>query len=252
MTFTARRRAATRVGIAFALSLLAACAAPVQRPGPVAAADPEAVFAAVRAREDRLVTMRARFTADSRRGREHHSTDGVLLVKKPDRFRLRMMLPLGLTVFDFVQAGQREQLTLPLQGRVVSGTPPADLMPMSQADLDEAFLRGPAAFPGTCVARAAAPALVVVVCRDQSGNVLRRIAVERATATITQEVSYDQGRPHLVLRYDDYRQVDGTALPYHIEMLYPGGDLSLAIEIERYEVNPPLPDRLFDLAGPGS
>jgi hypothetical protein len=250
MTFIARRGA--RLGLALALPLLAACAAPVQRPAPVAATDPEAVFATVRAREDRLVTLRARFAADARRGAERHATDGVLLVKKPDRFRLRMMLPLGLTVFDFVQAGQREQLSLPLQGRVVSGTPPPDLMPMSQADLDEAFLRGPAAFPGTCAAQAVAPGQVAVVCRDRSGDVLRRIDIERATATIIEEVSYDRGRPRLVLRYGDYRRVGDVALPYHIEMLCPGRDLSLAIRIARYEVNPSLPDRLFEPAGPAS
>lgn len=250
MIFAVSRATATmRRVIALGLPLLAACAAP-HKPAPIVSRGPAAVFSAVRAREDRIASLRARFTAESRRAQERHTTDGVLLVQKPNRFRLRMMLPFGLTVFDYVQSDDRVQLSLPLQGRVVSGTPPSDLMPFSQADLAEAFLRGPAAFPGTCAAEGNAPAQIVVLCRDRSGALLRRIRIDRATATIDEETTYQEGLPSLVLRYGDYRHVDDTELPFRIEMLYPERDLSLAIKIDRYEVNPALPDRLFQPAGP--
>jgi len=48
-----------------------------------------------------------------------------------------------------------------------------------------------------------------------------------------------------VIRYDAYRDTDGTKLPYEISLAYPGQQLQVDIAIERYEVNPALSDSLF-------
>jgi hypothetical protein len=226
------------------------CAAP-PAVAPLAPRDPAARFATMRAREDRIASLRARFTAESRRGDQRHTTTGVLLVKKPDRFRLRMLLPIGLTVFDYVRAGAHSQVSLPLQDRVIVDPPPDGALPFSQADFAEAFLRGQAAFPGTCAASdSVSPDHgAFILCRE-AGQIVREIRLDSTAVTIREEISYEAGQPRMVIGYDDYREIDGAELPFHITMQYPGRDLAVDIAVQRYEVNPTLRDDLFQLAAP--
>src|SRR5574340_57689 len=107
----------SRIQASIGLALLCVgcfeCAPAGRRQAPAAPAplSPAAALAVVEQREAAIHTLRARFTAHSRRGDDTHAADGVLLVKKPDRFRLRLMLPLGLTIFDYVSWGHRVQVT---------------------------------------------------------------------------------------------------------------------------------------------
>ncbi len=234
-------------GRAFLLTLgiAAGCTAPHRVLPPLPQSDPVRVLETVREREDRVVSLRARFTADTRREEERHSAQGVLLVKKPDRFRLRMMLPFGLTVFDYVSVGEHAQLALPLEGHVIDGPPQGPYVAFSQDDLGQAFLRGPHAFPGTCTPDGTEALAIVVWCRAPSGVTLRQIRIDAQTGTIREEASYADGQPRMVIFYDDYRDVDESSLPYRIRLLYPAQNLQLDIAIQRYEVNPRLGDELF-------
>src|SRR5262249_42706662 len=134
------------------VALVGICACRARQPALTSAppTDPARLWETVRAREERIVSLRARFVAENERNGEKHRVSGVLLVKKPAKFRLRMMLPFGLTVFDYVSWGARAQLSLPLEDRVVNGPPWDEAVAFSQEDLGQAFLRGANAFPGTC------------------------------------------------------------------------------------------------------
>lgn len=228
-----------------ALLGLVSCRTTRQVGVPVASTDPATIFAMVREREAHIGTLRARFNADTQRGDEKHSADGVLLVMKPDRFRLRLMLPLGLTVFDYVSWGGHAQMSLPMENRVVSDPAADNHLAFTHEDLAQAFLRGPKAFPGTCTPSHDDPADVVVLCRDGSGTIVRRMRIDLHNATPLDETSYQAGQPRLIIRYGDYRLVDDTLLPFRIAMRYPQQNVSLDITIQRYEVNPRLADSLF-------
>ncbi|MBI1814003.1 MAG: hypothetical protein HYR72_03415 [Deltaproteobacteria bacterium] len=225
----------------------------VPPPAEVPRAQPNAAarFTTVLAREEQITSLRARFTAESRRGDERHTTTGVLLVKKPDRFRLRMLLPIGFTVFDYVRTGAHSQVSLPLEDRVIVDPPPDGALPFSQADFAEAFLRGQAAFPGACAPSSSVSNDhgAVIVCRE-AGQIVREIRLDASAATIREETSYEAGQPRMIIGYDDYREIDGVALPFHITMRYPARDLAVDIAVQRYEVNPALRDDLFRLAAP--
>lgn len=225
-------------------ALLVGCA---PRPArlPMPPTEPASVLQLVQAREERITTLRARFTSDTQRAGERHSADGVLLVKKPDRFRLRMTLPFGLTIFDYLKWGDHAQLALPLEGRVVDNPAQEHDVAFSQEDLGQAFLRGPNAFPGRCAASRGDDSVIVVVCRDASGAAVRQIRIDARSAVIDDETSYADGQPHMMIRYTDYRAVDNTYLPYRITLTYPAYDVTLDIAIQRYEVNPILADDLF-------
>ncbi len=210
----------------------------------LAPSDPARALADVRAREDRITTLRARFTADTQSDGARHSAEGVLLVKKPDRFRLRLMLPFGLTIFDYVAWGQHTQVTLPTENKILMDQHDNRLA-FTDEDMRQAFLRGRNTFPGTCSPNGADTSVIVVECRNAAGTLLRQIEIDSQAGTIRQETTYAEDQPRMVIRYTDYRPVADTSLPYGIAMLYPDRHISVAIAIRRYEVNPVLSDALF-------
>ena len=210
-------------------------------------AAPDARLAAVRAREDQVRSLRARFSSVARTAGVERAADGVLLIAKPDRFRLRLMLPFGITVFDYLNVGEQTWTSLPLadaQARDRMG----EFSPFSRDDLGQAFLRGARAFPGECHAAPASGQEVSVSCRE--GEALRRTLLIGADGII-EETGYDDGAPRLVIHYGDYRAVDGAVLPFRISLDYPQKQQSVAIAIAQYEVNPTLSDALFQ-PPPGS
>lgn len=232
-------------GFLVPLAIAAGCATPppAASPPPGCAGDAATVLACVRAREDAVRSLRARFRATTRRQGESHATNGVLLVSKPDRFRLRLMLPFGLTVFDYTRDGRRSAVSLPLRGPDNQGADDG-APPFGDIDLAEAFLRGEYAFPGACSAEEDG-AHVRVACRDGDGRLLRELVLDPASGTIASEVSHDGERPRLALAYSEYRVVDGAVLPFRIDLAYPQRGVALAIEIEHYQVNPDLGAALF-------
>jgi hypothetical protein len=227
-----------------AVLAIAACAPRVAAPPPEATYDPAAVYAAVRRQEAAVHTLRARFTVQTRRGGEVRRADGVLLVKKPDRFRVRLLSAFGLTVFDYTSQAAHARMVLPLEGKEFTDGEIADHSPFSPADMRQVFLRSDG-FPPQCSAQAAA-AETVVDCRDAEGVVSRLIRVDTTTHRVRQDISFAAGQPHLVILFDEYRRVDAVELPFLIDLRYPDTDVRLRIAVRSYEVNPDLPDSLFD------
>lgn len=225
-----------------AAAWLSACGPPRYSPVEPLGSDPAALLSGVRAREDRIGSLRARFKATAFHGAEESVVQGVLLVRKPDRFRMRLMLPFGITVLDYVSDGDRTWTFLPLS----RGENIEEARLFSPADVRETFLRGAAAFPGTCSATNESAATVDFACRScEDCPLLRSLRVDRRTGTISEETSYDAGEPHLSIRYDDYREVAGLPLPFYVLMQYPERRLKVEIEIGAYEVNPQLRKNLF-------
>lgn len=222
------------------LVLLVGCATQ-PAPQPTLSAAPAERLAAVRADEDRVRSLRARFSSVVHMPGAERSADGVLLVAKPDRFRLRLMLPFGITVFDYLNVGAQTWMALPLAGPQARERAD-EFAPFSREDLGQAFLRGPYAFPGECDASPASDDQVWVSCRD--GHVLRR-TVLIGRGGIIEEASYDGGAQRMLIRYADYRTVDGMSLPYRITLEYPQRRQAVDITVDRYEVNPVLAEELF-------
>lgn len=207
--------------------------------------DATAIVHVVREREDEIRTLRATFEATTRRGDEPLRTvDGILLVRKPDDFRLRLTMSLGLTVFDYLRRADGVHIVYPLN-RHDEGTPHEAFLPFSEQDLAQIFIRGERAFPGECAGEMRADELVVD-CRDPARALRREIVIDPGTGRIREERSYRDGELRLLLRNDDYRSTDSADMPYHIVLAYPGTQLQVEIHIYRYEVNPALDERLFE------
>jgi len=220
---------------------LVACAKQPPRLGAALPTAPDDRLAAVRAGEERIQSLRARFTSTTHLPDGERSVDGVLLVAKPDRFRLRLMLPLGITVFDFLSVGEQTWIVLPLGDERRRDADDA-FAAFSRDDLGAAFLRGAYAFPGTCSASAGGADEVLVDCVADAAS-HRTIRIDRAG--ITEETSYANDTPRLRIRYADYRDVSGVSVPFHITLEYPQRRQSVDIAIDAYEVNPVLSATAF-------
>jgi len=233
---------------AAAMVLLAGCVPRVEAglPAPVAEpTDPARVYAAARRREDFIHTLRARFAATVTRLHDVRRAEGVLVVKKPDRFRLRLLSAFGFTVFDYVSWGAHARLELPLEGRRIEDDQIASHSAFAPSDMRALFLREARPAHLTCVPATESGTDTVVTCRDGEGQTRRRVRIDSATATVREETQLAGDHVDVTMRFGDYRAVDATLLPYHIELLYPERAVRLAITVRSYEVNPELADDLF-------
>jgi outer membrane lipoprotein-sorting protein len=227
--------------VVFCLALLPACApSPAGTLGAAPGSDPAASLARFRARERSIRSLRAQFVATTTHAGAERRASGVLIVRKPDRFRLRLVLPFGLTLFDYLSVGDEAWAVAPLFDGGAG-----DLALFSRQDLGAAFLRGDDAFAGEC-APAEGPTGVEVACRACAAcPPARTFLIEPASGALVEEVGYDGGGVRVILRYGVHRPVDGRLLPFRIRLEDPGRDASVDVRIQRYEVNPTLADELF-------
>ncbi|MEO8603683.1 MAG: hypothetical protein ABI629_14005 [bacterium] len=181
-----------------------------------------ALVDAINARAARIQTMRATFSADVVREGSTRSVTGVLVVAKPDRYRFRLMLPFGVTVFDQVRDGKHTWTLTPLgapsgavDGRWLSNTFFAEALD-----------------PSHCQFGVERDGILDTTCG-------RRLYIRTSDATIAAE-EFLTGDA----QYDDERVVDQVLLPFRIQLTYRGGT-SVRVTIDHYEVNPILAPQVF-------
>ena len=256
---TEGHRCARRFAVAAGICILAgvllnACAARHAAPPAWLAGSADDVYAGLRRRETEIQNLRARFSAVFQTSGSEATVrraSGVLLVKKPDRFRLRLLSPFGFTVFDYVSSGEHVRIELPLQGKILFDGEADRGGPFSPRLLRQQFLRE-SPFVGHCSDETDAE-LVYLSCREADGPMLRRINLERSSGRVRREVMFDAARNQLefVVDYSDYRPVSGIDLPFAISLATESQKLT--VTVAAYEVNPPLADDLFvaaDAAAP--
>jgi hypothetical protein len=192
----------------------------------VGEADPEIVIATLQANEAKVRTLRARFDAKIAAPQGTRSVGGVLVIAKPDRVRFRLMLPFGVTVYDFVKVGGEAWQTQPLGGRSVGIDP---------YTLSDVFLRDESVDRVGCMMGSTAE-WVATECHGR----LERI--RRSDATVESAAIGD--RNGVVITYADERLVDGVPLPFTI-VIHFWDDVVVTVSVDRYEVNPQLADDIF-------
>jgi hypothetical protein len=150
------------------LILVSACGGARSPIVPQPSTGPDATFVRLRENEARIRSLRARFVASTVYQGVERTAQGVLLVRKPDRFRLRLVLPFGFTLFDYLSVGEDVWTVAPF-----AGEKSAELAPFSRQDLGAAFLRGADAFPGECKAEGATRGVAVTSRECDACPVLR-------------------------------------------------------------------------------
>lgn len=219
-----RRRDAARAAAALLLLAVAGCARP-PAPLPPVAGDP---LDTLRARTADITTVRARFSAVAQFGGEDRQASGVLLARRPDALRLRLIAPFGFTVLDYTRNGDHAAVWLPAGS---AGPAPPDVALFTHLGIDDALP------PESCSAGASEGALTVYRCAlPPHGE--RLLALDPDTATLRSAHDWFDGRPVLSRTYDDYRLVGGVPLPYRLSLHTAEG--TVEVRIDAYELNPPL------------
>ncbi|MGE0520755.1 MAG: hypothetical protein AB7N53_14955 [Candidatus Binatia bacterium] len=226
---------------------LAACtgvARPPSPPRPPAAAD--GALAALRARDAQLSSLRAQFSVLADRDGGARRLNGLILAAKPDRARMRLMLPLGLTVFDYVRVGGAAWVVRPL---APPGQPAGAEPELPLHDIPLPVVSGAGGCAEQCEEAEPDPIgrWVRCYCSAAPRRVPSRfLLVRSADAAIVQERRFSGGQPGAIILSDDHRMTDGVLLPYRLKLSDARNPAtSVTVTIDRYDVNPVLPDALF-------
>ncbi len=211
------------------LVCLAACAAPP-------AAHPPQVPLTLGEQEARIHTLRAQFKAKVTTRDTERNAAGVLLVQKPDRFRLRMSSPFGMTVMDYLSVDRHTRLDLPMNQKVLFDDAIDAGNAFHTTDLRAAFLRGPDAYPPPCQSTESNDATLL-----DCG--LRHLTLHGGD--LATESESDEAGVRLTAAYTDIRDVGGMRMPFSIIMQYPRDGVTLEVTIVRYEINPAFSEELF-------
>lgn len=197
---------------------------------------------------DRVSSLRATFVARIRSGDVAERVRGILLVSKPERFRLRLSSIFGFTILDYLSDAGAERLWLLSEDRVLVGEDISHSGLLSTDAVRWVFLRQGSRFKG-CRQRGAGRD-TLVECRDHQGRVAYRGYVENDTLLLVREEILGPDRPALRIAYSDHRATQGVRLPYRIEWTEDASGARVEIDIDRYEVDPRLSSEMFAPTGP--
>ena len=169
---------------------------------------------------------------------------GLLAVRRPDAYRLRVLGPAGLTAMDLVWRQGRFVLDVPSRGVHLAGderTPRARLHGVPVDGLARAFLGTYEAVRASLVEDARFSLLTLV----EPSGARRRLFVRRQDGAVAIDARFEDGRETTRLTHEGYRAVGGVRLAYRVRCDMPAQGLAATIDVDRYDVNPRLPDAAF-------
>ena len=177
-------------------------------------------------------TLQARFRARVQAGGDRRSLRGVLLFRRPEALRLRLMMPFGFTVYDGLSIG----------GQTWESSPYVEI-PKSDPLLPR--IAGLSLFRPLreCEELSSIDASSLrISCRGRSGR--RILDIDRKSELPRRETVVDSPASVVRADYSDYRQVDNHKLPFEIDISTSQG-LKIALSISSYEINSDLPRKAF-------
>ncbi|MBJ95971.1 MAG: hypothetical protein CMP23_16025 [Rickettsiales bacterium] len=218
-------------------------------PGGGDAAVANAQFEAQRAsRADLYTAQQVQMTKGP--GSPAGQVQGALLLGGPDRYRVRLVAPLGAALLDFVRDGVNWQLIAPSLGLRLRDRGPlpaevesrtGDKLPL-RLDLLDKVLFG-TELSGSVQWRSGRCGELEAY--DLDGTIERRLAfTEARPALAVREEFIVAGELMMVSTYGDYREVrPGLSWPYKVELASPGG---VSVRMETTAVrSEPLGDSFF-------
>lgn len=237
------------------LVLLAGCcpiSAPALRPLPRITARASSserlgeVLERLRAEENRVQTMAIVHSIELRSSRSGRvgAFRGLIAVRRPDAYRLRLLGPAGLTALDLRYRGGRFVLSIPARGlRIDQSSPPSMLGGLPVEGLAVALLTRLEATPTALYEQGP---WTVLYWHEPTGDD-RLLYLDRDTGLARIESLGRGSHEHARLTYSDYRIVAGVPVPFQIELCSPREGLRARVAVERYTLNRALPERAFRL-----
>lgn len=230
------RVVALTMAAAAGLVFTSGCARLLVRPGGTSTHAASAIIAAGAARERALpglrLTLSVRATAGPPAARL--AAPAYLAVDGPERLRLQVLSPFGVTVLDLATDGDTFVLTLPLRGETKEGR--IDLAALAAGTTSEddrmivglALLFRPKMSRERC--RAAGPTAVTCTIAPDLGAT---ITVDGTLRSRREEYVGATGRAVLVADLDEYATTAPDALPGRITISDGQGGAALVVRIVR-------------------
>jgi hypothetical protein len=211
---------------------------------------------------ERLATDRARvgpltatFDARLRRPGAWFTTgavSGVLAMQPPDRFRVKLFLPGGLTVQDLTMVGDDYRLILPLEGQIRHGricVGPSGKCEDAGPGLALAwiFTRDLTVGAATSTVAVQGDRYVVVTSLRPQNDLRARLAVSRAGFRLLKEEMFEGSDPWLRAEFDDYRPIAnvGVDVPHRVRVADDRNGLRIDLDIRKYSFKRALPQEMF-------
>lgn len=213
---------------------------------PASAARRQALQATLRAEEGRWRTLTIVHSIRLATREQSGSLRGLIAVRRPDAYRLRLLGPAGITAMDLTYRAGRFLLAIPSRNVRLEGdrsTPRSSLRGLPVDGLARAFLARTGDAP-TEVTENARWSLV----EWRTGGETRRLWLDRHEKLPRIDSTWRGGRETMRITYERYRSVDGVRLPFQVLFFMPADGLRARIDVERYRVDPALPDSAFDPA----
>jgi len=193
---------------------------------------------------DRVSSLRATFVASVRHGDSTERVSGVLLMSKPDRFRMRLSSLFGFTVLDYLSNAGDDRLWLASADRMLVGDEISRSGSFSPDSVRWIFLRQRDALPDECTESEQGDK-AMVDCRDADGSRTYVGYVRRESGLLQSEILFEHDDRRLSIEYGDFRSTGGVRLPYSIGWLDGRSGITVDIDIDQYDVDPQLPAELF-------
>ncbi len=181
-------------------------------------------------------------TLDDRRNARHAKMRGVLLVLRPDRFRLRLLGPADVTAMDLTYVAGRYRLEIAGKAPFVGADASRETR-LPVAAMAEAFLRS---WEGEAAGLWAGPARRRLAVSAPGGGRLI-VILPAARPEPLAESFRRRSVEELRVTYGDYRSVGAARLPNRISMYLPDRNLAAHVLVERYELDPTVPDGAFEI-----
>ena len=207
-------------------------------------AEARALLAELRLREDAAGSWKAvhSLSIEDRRSLRSARLRGVLLVRRPDRFRLRLLGPAGMTAMDLLFVAPRYQLAIP-GGPAISGADARRERRLPVDAMARAFLR---VYDGEPVALHTSATRRRLDLRG-AGGVRRTLVVGGDRPEVLVDSARGDGGESLRVTYADWREIEGRRLPFRVRMDLPQREITARVEVERYELDPRVPADAFEM-----
>ena len=201
---------------------------------------------------------------------------GILLVRKPDMLRIRMLVPLVRnTAADMVSNGTSFSLAIPPKSRFIVGSnrqparpSPDPIYNMRPQHISDALLLKPidpereiavlentteiVKDPKTHKDVEQGAYMLIIIDKDNGGNFLsRKIVFSRTDLLPHEQFIYDrQARLVTYAHYENFSDNSGISFPNIVSVQRPIEGYSLTISMVKVDVNVPLTDEQFVLTQP--
>ena len=160
----------------------------------------------------------------------HQKLRGVTVQQGPERWRMRLLLPLGMTALDYVRRDGLWELTVPAAGLRRAGRDGEPLTAEDQATLarwgglDPSSMGEILGAPALSVPARWGAGCALLEVTDSQGGVVRRIGFTRWEEgwVVGQEELVRSGVAVLVLRHEDWRPLGNGLWPWKTVIDVPG------------------------------